>query len=478
MSEPWTLDAGALAAAYAQGSLSPVDALDSVLARLDAVNPLVNAVVARDDAAARAAAQDSAARWRRGAPLSPLDGVPISVKDNIPVRGLPCQWGSRLYAGHRPVRDEAPVARLRAAGAVLFGKTNVPEFTLQGYTDNALFGPTRNPWDLARTPGGSSGGAVAAVAAGIGPLALATDGGGSIRRPCGYTGLVGLKPGHGMVPRGDGLPEMLPGLEVIGPIARNIDDLVRILLVIAPEMPAALPGPARPLRIAQWRRIGTSPVDPRIARRIDAAAQRLCALGHTVEVVEAPAEVEDFNRHAWPVLSSTGLAAVLEAHRGRESLLSPAIGSLLLAGRQWRATDLFEAQAVQRALRGAMAHVFATHDLVLTPACAAMPWPAHESHPARIDGQDVDARGHAVFTAFANGAGLPALALPAGPGGGKSHAVPETVPAHGPVGLQLVGPRGSDALLCALGRSFLQHAATPWQWPALAHATHLETLTP
>jgi aspartyl-tRNA(Asn)/glutamyl-tRNA(Gln) amidotransferase subunit A len=461
MSEPWQLQAGELVAAYAAGRLSPVDAMASVLARLDAVNPLLNAVIARDDAATLAAAQASAERWRRGTPLSPLDGVPVSVKDNIPQRGLPCRWGSQLFAEHLPARDESPVARLRAAGALLFGKTNVPEFTLQGYTDNALFGPTRNPWDLALTPGGSSGGAVAAVAAGIGPLALATDGGGSIRRPCGYTGLVGLKPGWGVVPRADGLPEMLPGLEVIGPIARSLDDLARMLQVIAPEMPlpafAAQNHATRPLRIAQWHRIGASPVDAGIAACMAAAADRLRTLGHAVEVLEAPAEVEAFNRRAWPVLSATGLAAVLDhaALQGREADLTPAMASLLAAGRALRATDLFAAQAVQRALCDAMDRLFAGVDLALTPASAAMPWAATQSHPETINSQAVDARGHAVFTAFANGAGLPALALPAGRVAGL------------PVGLQFVGPQGSDAQLCALGHSFLQQHDQPWTWPAL-----------
>jgi aspartyl-tRNA(Asn)/glutamyl-tRNA(Gln) amidotransferase subunit A len=470
MQHAWQLSAGALVGAYAAGHLSPVEALRSVWARLDAVHPQINAVIARDDKGALAAAQASAQRWQQGQPLSPLDGVPISVKDNIAQRGLPCRWGSRLFAEHRPTRDELPVARLRAAGAVLFGKTNVPEFTLQGYTDNALFGPTRNPWDLACTPGGSSGGAVAAVAAGIGPLALATDGGGSIRRPCAYTGLVGLKPSWGVVARADGLPELLPGLEVIGPIARHLDDLTRLLQVIAPDMRHAfdtLPAP-RALRIAHWRRIGTSPVDHAITAAIDAAAERLRALGHAVDVTEAPAEVEAFNRQAWPVLSATGLAAVMAPLRGRESALTPAMASLLVAGRACGAKDLAEAQALQRALRSAMPSVFARYDVVLTPACAAMPWAAKQSHPETIDGQAVDGRGHAVFTALANGAGLPALALPAGQADG--------VPNRLPMGLQLLGPHGSDARLCALGHSFLAHQAQPWRWPVLPQPLLNESL--
>ena len=147
---------------------------------------------------------ESEARWRAGTPLSQLDGVPITVKDNMVVRGMRSTWGSALYSEFMPDADELPVARLRAAGAVIFGKTNCPEFTVQGYTDNLLFGPTRNPWNLALTPGGSSGGAVAAVSAGLCPIALATDGGGSIRRPASYTGLVGLKPSRGRVARAEG----------------------------------------------------------------------------------------------------------------------------------------------------------------------------------------------------------------------------------------------------------------------------------
>ena len=169
MTDWFKFSATALAEAYRARKASPVQVLHSCLDRLDVVNPVLNAVIAIDRAAAMAAAQASERRWRDGNPLGPLDGVPFTVKDNIVTAGLPTTWGSPLYRDFRSAADELPVARMRRAGAVLIGKTNVPELTSQGYTDNPLFGPTGNPWNPALTPGGSSGGAVAAVAAGMSP---------------------------------------------------------------------------------------------------------------------------------------------------------------------------------------------------------------------------------------------------------------------------------------------------------------------
>ncbi|WP_260500169.1 amidase [Aquabacterium sp. J223] len=229
----WRLGVQALTQGYAEGRFTPADALQAVLQRLQAVQPTLNPVATLDAERALQAAQASTQRWQAGAPRSALDGVPVSVKDSLVTGGLRTTWGSRVFEQQVPVDDELPVARLRQAGALLFAKTNVPEFTVQGYTDNGLFGTTRNPWNPALTPGGSSGGAVCAVASGVGPLALATDGGGSIRRPAGHCGLVGLKPTTGRIPRHGGLPEILLHFEVVGPIGRTVADVATMLDVLA-----------------------------------------------------------------------------------------------------------------------------------------------------------------------------------------------------------------------------------------------------
>ena len=218
----WQLPATELAARFRNRSLTPTAALRAVLDRIAAANPALNAFATLDEAGATAAARAADARFAAGAPLGPLDGVPVSIKDNITVAGLRCAWGSELFLDYVPDRDETPVARLRAGGSVILGKTNVAEFTLgRGNTDTKSFGTTRNPWNTALTPGASTGGGAAAVAAGFGPVTLGTDGGGSIRRPACHCGLVGLKPSSGRVARRHGLPIILDDAEVIGPLAHD-----------------------------------------------------------------------------------------------------------------------------------------------------------------------------------------------------------------------------------------------------------------
>ncbi len=434
----------------------------SCLDRLDRINPKLNAVIAEDRAEARRAAAGSAARWSAGRQLGSLDGVPFTVKDNIVTAGLPTTWGSPLFRDYRSMVDELPVARMKKAGAVLLGKTNVPELASQGYTDNALFGPTGNPWNAALTPGGSSGGAVAAVASGIGPVALGTDGGGSIRRPASHTGVVGLKPTPGRIPRCDGLPAILLDFEVIGPIARSVADLITVTRALsAPDprdpvsryLPAfALPDEVKQRRILFVPRFGSHPVDPEIAASVAGAARVLASLGHEVREGEAPFDVEVVAA-TQAAIGQSGLAWLVRRH-GNAALGTPAVDALAKEGTAMRATALFEALDATARLRRLMTVFFETTDLILTPAAAALPWPKTQSHPAIIDGQAVGPRGHAVFTAFANIAGLPSLALPGAASGSGL-----------PIGFQLVGAAGTDAGLLALGASYEQ--ALPWadRWP-------------
>jgi aspartyl-tRNA(Asn)/glutamyl-tRNA(Gln) amidotransferase subunit A len=453
----WQLSATELAAAYGAGTITPDAVLEVTLERLAEVNPRINAVVALDLDGARTAARESARRWRDGLALGPLDGVPVTIKDNILARGLRATWGSRLYAEYVPELDEEPVARLRNAGAVILGKTNVPEFTLHGFTDNVLFGPTRNPWDLALTPGGSSGGAAAAVASGIGPIALCTDGGGSIRRPAAHTGLVGFKPSRGMVPRDTGFPAILYDFEVAGPIARNVDDIVLAMRVMGGPQWRELSDPPhdRRLKILHIAAFRDEPVDPTIGRAVADVAAKFGNAGHHVE----HALRFDLARpigEIWPIISSSGVAWLLAQHDGAENKVGPALAEMARQGATYSAADYLGALDAIQKLKREFDTLFERIDVLLTPTTAAMPWLATETHPTVIAGQPVGPRGHAVFTPFANALGLPAISLPC-------HSWPDDAP----IGFQLCAARGQDAVLLELAREYERQTETGFRWPPL-----------
>lgn len=456
----WQLSAAALAAAYRAGSITPPAVLDVCLARLDALNPVLNAVVSQRRAAVLAEAQASAQRLARGQPLSPLDGVPVLVKDNLPTADLPTTWGSPGLATYRPAQDELAVARLRAAGALIVGKGNVPEFTLEGYTHNPLFGTTRNPFDTALTPGGSSGGAVAAVAAGFVPLALGTDGGGSTRRPASHTGLVGFKPSIGAIAREHALPPLLLDFEVVGPIARNVAD-VRLLFdaLSGPHAgdrssqalppPKSLPASCRVLYVPT---LGEAPVDPQIATSCRTAVQRLRALGHHVEEGPLPLDLA-FMTERWPLVGQIGLSWLFKQQPAWRDGASATFRAMAEAGAVQPASVLWDILERVATLRRAVDAMFTQVDLVVTPATAALPWPAALPYPTLIDGQPVGPRGHAVFTGWVNAAGLPAIALP-------------TAPSHEglPIGVQLIAGFGRDHALLDLAAQF-ESSGAAWHWP-------------
>jgi aspartyl-tRNA(Asn)/glutamyl-tRNA(Gln) amidotransferase subunit A len=464
--ELWRLSATELAARYREGSLAPPAVAEACLARMDAVNPMLNAVIARRDEAVLREAHASAQRHARGAALSPLDGVPLTVKDSLFTADQPTTWGTPALREHRTPHDEFAVGRARAAGALILGKTNVPEFALEGYTANPIFGVTRNPWNLELTPGGSSGGAVAAVASGIGPLAIAQDGGGSIRRPACHTGLVGLKPSLSAVPREHAFPSLLLDFEVIGPIARTVGD-ARLLFGVmrgpaavdrsslAAAWAAAHAVQRTRLRVLYVERFGDAPLDPQVAASVARGVRVIEQLGHHVEEGALPLDL-DFYAQAWPQVGQAGLARLFEQHPEWARQASPRYRELAQAGRAIGAARLWDIVEAVRQLRRDAAALFDRYDVVVTPSVAALPWRAELAYPERIDGREVGPRGHAVYTGWVNAAGLPGLAVPCAPS------------AEGlPIGMQMIGRYGADDMLLDLGQAC--EAASPWaqHWPNL-----------
>ncbi|MBU2532653.1 MAG: amidase [Alphaproteobacteria bacterium] len=443
-------DATALMAHLAAGEHSSEALTQTCLDAISAQDGQFNAFCAINrEAIADAKASDR--RRAAGEPLSALDGLPIAVKDNLVVAGMPCTWGSRLFADYVPSADELPVARLRAAGAVIVGKTNVPEFTLEGYTANALHGVTRNPWNVALTPGGSSGGSVAAVAANLVPVAVGTDGGGSIRRPAAHTGLVGLKPSIGRIARGGGLAQLLLDFEVFGPLARSVRDVRLLMSVLAGPDPRdhrslhipGAAGPAKhPLSILYVPRFAGAPVDPQISTAVGSVADCLADLGHDVREGALPFATGPLDSF-WPNVGKWGLAALRAGQDRFDDLASPQYVEMARAGEALPAAALYAGLEAIATLRNQTAGAFTSIDLILTPATAAMPWAADIAYPGEIDGTPVGPRGHAVFTGWVNASGQPAIALPA-------PVEPDALP----VGFQLVAAFGREALLLEVADAY------------------------
>jgi aspartyl-tRNA(Asn)/glutamyl-tRNA(Gln) amidotransferase subunit A len=443
----WQSDVTDLLAGFADGRYTPTHAVASMLTRIAALNPTLNAYTAMNSAAISEAAA-ATARWQAGAPLGPLDGVPIIIKDNLVTAGMPAAWGNGYLASQVASEDEAPIARLRAAGAIFLGKGNTPEFAVEGYTDNLTFGVTRNPFDPALTPGGSSGGVVAAVAAGLAFAGIGTDGGGSIRRPAGYTGLCGLKPGIGHVQRGGGLPQVLLDFEVVGPITRSARDLALFDSVLSGTS-TSVPAPEK-LKILAVETLNDAPCDPLIRNAFSASCAGLTRLGHAVTPGPLPFDLTPLTA-GWTDIGAIGLASYLESAAEVRHAANPKYLDMAAHGATKTAPDLYRILDLVFHLRNDTQAFFAEYDAILLPTAAANPWPAHQPFPKTIDGHEVGPRGHAIFTGWINAAGLPAVAYPASSDGL-------------PIGMQLVGPMRAEHHLVALAAS----CTGPFRWPALA----------
>jgi aspartyl-tRNA(Asn)/glutamyl-tRNA(Gln) amidotransferase subunit A len=455
-SKMWSLTALELSKLHASGELSPVELLEATLERVERVNPAINAIIEIDYAGARAAALDSEQRLRSGQARSQLEGIPLTVKDHILVKDLKACWGTRLFKDFVPEKDELPVARLREAGAIILGKTNVPEFTLAEYTDNPIHGVTRNPWNLELTPGGSSGGAVASVAAGLVPIAIGTDGGGSIRRPASHTGLVGFKPSIGSVARSDGFPKILLDMEVCGPFGRTVADAKLVFDAMAG--PSRLDrrssnvtsrnAPKEKLNILYVERFGDSPLDPEVAASVNEAVEILSSLGHEVVRGELPFDLTDVMA-AWPKVGAVGISYIFDLHPNAPELVSERYLELAAEGAATTSAQFVDVIETLDKFRAQVGVAFEDIDIIMTPTAAALPWPANIPFPDVIDGQPVGRRGHAVYTGWVNACGHPSINLP------TAHSKSGL-----PIGFQLVGDFGDDQMLFEVAAQFEKQS--PW----------------
>ena len=411
---------------------------------------------------ARVAAREAEIAVMKREPIGALHGVPLSLKDALYTRGLRTTGGSRLFAELVPEADNVAVGRLKAAGAVILGKTNLSEFGFKAVTDNPMFGVTRNPWDLTRTPGGSSGGAAAAVAAGLGPIGIGTDGGGSVRIPAAFCGLVGFKPSYGRVPQAPGFPGW-EHLSHTGPLTRTVRDAAAVMDVIAgaddrdraslPSEPGsyldACERDIRGLHVAWTPDLGYAAVDERVLEQCGNAAAEFEGLGCHVEVVnpawENPEEIFS------TIIAAQFYAAWGDSLPAREADMDPGLVRFIRRGGSISARDYLTAMTKATAYWQEVHTFLERFDLLLMPTAAVPPFPLEGGRvPREIAGQQVSVLGWMAFTYPFNLTGQPAISVPAG-----------WTEDGLPVGLQIVGRRHADRTVLAAAAAF--EAAMPWR---------------
>jgi len=455
MSEPCDLSALDARRLIGRRALSPVELLDSCLRRIGEVNHAVNAVVAMDEAAARAAAKAAEDAVMKGEALGPLHGLPVGIKDLEETKGLRTTYGSPIFADFVPEADCGMVANLRRAGAVVIGKTNTPEFGAGANTRNAVYGVTGNPFDPTKSAAGSSGGSGVALACGMAPICSGSDTGGSLRNPAAFNGIVGYRPSPGLVPsekRGHGWS----GLPVLGPMARSVPDAALLLSAMASDdasdpLAYTLPDeavrgvggryhPLKPvdlssLRLAVSADFGQAPVEKHIREVFAGRAQAVAKLFGAAEEADPDCRGGD---EAFEVLRAMMfLTAHAQKVRERPQDVGPNVRANVEEGLRYTLEDAAKAAAAQTRMYRAWQHFFARHDVLITPAITISPRPWTELYPAEIDGKPTRTYFHWLACAYyVTLCGHPAISLPMG------------LDRLGmPFGLQIVGPRGGDALV-------------------------------
>jgi aspartyl-tRNA(Asn)/glutamyl-tRNA(Gln) amidotransferase subunit A len=462
MREVHQLSATDLLAGYARRDFSPVEVTTAILDRISRLDGRLNAFVTVTGEQALDQARAAERAWADGT-AGPLAGVPISIKDLTPTKGIRTTRGSLLSADWVPDYDAPFVERVNAAGAVMLGKTNTPELGWKGETSNRVSGTTHNPWKYGKTPGGSSGGGAAAVAMGMGPLAQGSDGAGSVRIPCGFSGIFGLKPSFGLVPQYP--PSAVGDVSHLGPMTRTVDDAVLLLNVTSGadardrlswssgiDYVKAVQEPLAPLRIAWSADLGYAAVDPEVAEIAHRAAMTFAELGNTV-IEDAPVASDP-----WPVIDVLWSAGLAGAHLTNfdqvRDRLDPGRAAIVERAFTRSAVEVGHAVALRNLYVDAVRQFMGDYDLLLTPTLPCAAFDAGQDYPATIAGRPMTYLGWTAFTYPFNLTGQPAATVPAG------------FTADGlPVGLQIVGRFHDDVTVLRAAKAF--ESARPWadRWP-------------
>jgi Asp-tRNA(Asn)/Glu-tRNA(Gln) amidotransferase A subunit family amidase len=464
------LPAVLMAEQIGQKRISPVELVDAHLAQIERLNPKLKAFVQVDTERARRAAQDAEKAVMHEKTLGPLHGIPVSIKSCLEVEGKLCESGTRLRAGFVPAKDAPLVARLRAAGAIVLGVTNTPELLMAWETDNLLYGRTNSPWDLDRTPGGSSGGEAAAIAAGMSAGGVGSDGGGSIRVPAHFSGICGLKPTPGRIPATGHYPISAGPfalIGVVGPMARTIADLKVLFEVMqgsdlgdtcAAPVPLRWPSEdeTRKLRVGYFEDDGRTPVTPETRAAVRIAAEALRSAGFEVEPFR-PAGLEEA-RQLWHKLFVVAGGMLLRPmFKGRESDLSPILRQFL----EWSAAEpaltgenLLDVWIRRDELRARFLRQMQQYEILMCPA-AAIPAFRHGERSWPVDGQTVNYLDAWSYAEFFNLLGNPAVVVPAG-------RSPEGLP----IGVQIVGRPWEEEQILSVA-AMLEKQCGAWKIPPI-----------
>ncbi len=454
MTEPCDFSASDARRLIGRKSLSPVELLDSCLERIEQINPAVNAIVALDPEGAKTAARSAEHAMMRGDDLPLLHGLPVGIKDLDETAGLRTTWGSTIYRDHVPAQDAGAVARIRAAGGIVLGKTNTPEWGLGANTRNAVYGATGNPFDPEKSSAGSSGGSAVALATGMAPLCTGSDMGGSLRNPAAFCGIVGFRPSPGVVPSEKRLLGW-SSLSVLGPMARTTKDACLLLSAMAsddPRDPLAytlhdatargaphLYGPpsvdlAR-LRVAVSEDFGLAPVEQVVRRAFRDKVQTCRSFFR--EAAEAHPDCSGGDESFAVLRAGSVLAGHLERYRTRPEECGPNLKANVEEGLSYTLEDHARAHATQTRIYRSFQDFFRSYDVLLSPAITISPRSWRELYPSEIDGQRTLNYFHWLALGYyVTLAGHPAVCLPVGLDEGGM-----------PFGLQIVGPRGGDAFV-------------------------------